>query len=557
MNDQDIIQAMKTKYPKLSWSVNDQDILGAAKVKHPNLFSDKSYQWWGWSDSIPKDFNFFDKVGNIFQERGKKIWESFGRDQTRAETALQTVWNIAWGAGDVAWTAIIEGVKAVTPDFIENSIKEGASTAFKALADTELWKKGLSALQGGIESYNKRAQENPRAAADLWSVVDIASVFPVWKWVGLLKQWTKQLVETWLWKIGKIGGKWLLGAVKGVREGVEWALEKQVKKETLDIVSPTLSKTEQIAAFKKGTWKRSGILGEIKIEPSKRDLQVVEATKDLVSKKKNEFTNIDSLRSEIARIGKDVEKWLKENDAVFSRKELASYLNKVEKPASLSSDSVLNKTYDTVKDKIVNMMSDKKAKLSELLKARKEFDKIIEKDIGSKLYEEWRSTPIGSAIKDLRRKMNDFISEKLPKGNTFKESLKKQNLLYDAIDNIAEKAPKVWANRLTRLVNSMKNNIVNTALIGVWLGGTSIGALIWSPALIAWTAIWWLWYWANRFLRSKWLKKTALEWIKRLESALSKETNDVNKKAITDAIDWLQDIAEWTILGSATTLDNK
>lgn len=43
MNDNDIIMAMKTKYPKLSGSVQDADILGAAKIKHPNLFQTKEY----------------------------------------------------------------------------------------------------------------------------------------------------------------------------------------------------------------------------------------------------------------------------------------------------------------------------------------------------------------------------------------------------------------------------------------------------------------------------------------------------------------------------------
>jgi len=43
MNDNDIIQAMKTKYPKLS-ATADNDILWAAKIKHANLFTSPQYQ---------------------------------------------------------------------------------------------------------------------------------------------------------------------------------------------------------------------------------------------------------------------------------------------------------------------------------------------------------------------------------------------------------------------------------------------------------------------------------------------------------------------------------
>jgi len=51
-------------------------------------------------------------------------------------------------------------------------------------------------------------------------------------------------------------------------------------------------------------------------------------------------------------------------------------------------------------------------------------------------------TPMRTAIKDIRTKWNDYVASQLPEDVAFKASLKKQNLMYDAVDILSEKAAR-------------------------------------------------------------------------------------------------------------------
>jgi hypothetical protein len=132
---------------------------------------------------------YFGKLGDILRERSWKIGEAFGRDQTRLETAWQVAWNVIWGATDAVLQTAWSVIQTVTPDVIENAVKEWAKWAFNAFASTDIGAWAIDALKWWVESYNSRAQENPRASANLGAMVDIASVIHVGKWIQLAKQW--------------------------------------------------------------------------------------------------------------------------------------------------------------------------------------------------------------------------------------------------------------------------------------------------------------------------------------------------------------------------------
>src|SRR3990172_2008896 len=96
------------------------------------------------------------KAGERFQE-GK---------QTLPETILQTGGQIAGGFTDI----IMKGIGAIIPDIIEEPIKTGLGK----VAQTET-------AQKAIQGYQSWAEKNPRAAADLEAVVNIASLYPAAK----------------------------------------------------------------------------------------------------------------------------------------------------------------------------------------------------------------------------------------------------------------------------------------------------------------------------------------------------------------------------------------
>ncbi len=96
-----------------------------------------------------------------------KVGERFQKgEQTLPETVLQTGGQIAGGLTDI----IMKGISAITPDIIEKPIQAG----LEKVAQTET-------AQKAIQGYQSWAEKNPRAAADLEAVVNIASLYPAAK----------------------------------------------------------------------------------------------------------------------------------------------------------------------------------------------------------------------------------------------------------------------------------------------------------------------------------------------------------------------------------------
>jgi hypothetical protein len=125
----------------------------------------------------PKKPGFLKKVATAATERFSNAGDVLNRaskstsitDQNPLETGLQLAGQVAGFAGDV----IGAGVSSATPEVV----KQKALDVLK----TPLGQKGLEALQGGVESYTAWATQNPRAAANLESVVNIASILPAYK----------------------------------------------------------------------------------------------------------------------------------------------------------------------------------------------------------------------------------------------------------------------------------------------------------------------------------------------------------------------------------------
>ena len=85
--------------------------------------------------------------------------------------------------------------------------------------------------------------------------------------------------------------------------------------------------------------------------------------------------------------------------------------------------------------------------LSTVLQARKDFDAFVS-DQFPDLYESDRLTPMRKALRDMRNATNDFIAKKVDESaegltsKEFRSSLEKQSLMYDALENMSEKAAK-------------------------------------------------------------------------------------------------------------------
>jgi len=101
------------------------------------------------------------------------------------ETGIQTVGQVLGGVGDIAGQAF----KAVTPDFLVEKVTEG-------LKETPVGKMVSSVAPKAVEKYQSFKEENPRAAKNIESVVNIATALPIGQGAKVTKTLGKEAMSS-------------------------------------------------------------------------------------------------------------------------------------------------------------------------------------------------------------------------------------------------------------------------------------------------------------------------------------------------------------------------
>ena len=223
---------------------------------------------------------------------------------------------------------------------------------------------------------------------------------------------------------------------KAVISGVKDILGSRSTNKVIEEVSPRL--TPQVA--ENAATKTSLLRGKTTIVPTDHTKEVADAVKDVV-KGKSFSQDKELVRNAISTEAKNLKSYIKEVDHAVPGRELKSALAKVEKPIMVKSDNTVNNYFDNVVKKANSIIDESKGTVSGLLDGRQEFDKMIQKEFPN-LYSDEKMTPIREAVKSIRNQWNDFMEGQLAGDPAFKESLHKQSLMYDAFDNLSEKAAK-------------------------------------------------------------------------------------------------------------------
>jgi hypothetical protein len=382
--------------------------------------------------------------------RGKQVATAVGRPAQLAaqggsplavtkavgEAGLNTIGAAAGGVGD----AIAEGLKSVTPQPVKDFLAHSIASVIQNNAD----KPPADIINQIGTAWSALAAKHPQFVTDLGSVFNIA---------GLLA--------------GTKGAEAAGEAAPAIQEGVQTAVqgakdalptigksaEDKATQATWDMIKPELTKTEQAQAVTEGRIVSKGPLGTITQVPQGRDLEMIDAAKPYVTGAKNEIEAVSNMQRGIAIEATKLKAGLTDTGAIYSKSQVAGALAKLEPPTMIASDATLNRAYGLVKAKMLSLVG-QGGNLGDLLDARKNFDAFIAKQFPN-LYNSDTLTPMRSAIKDIRGALNDTIESRLPNGNlpdgtNFRDSLRKQSLLYDAIDNTASKVPKVGSNRVVQ-----------------------------------------------------------------------------------------------------------
>lgn len=279
---------------------------------------------------------------------------------------------------------------------------------------------------------------------------------------------------------GAVTGGILGGAVGGISGGLKQRAINKLTKETnftQDLVSPKATEAVKQQAFKEGRVTEQGLLSASKITPSKRDLQLADAVKDVVSSKKSSIQNIDAITSKVKDINTGVKAYVSSKKVPFNTKQLTAQLNKGKNELKLifASDKNAEKTYNAVVKEFIKNVQKKDT--AGLLDARQAFDKI---PAIRKLLE---SQGLGENVKreivlTARTKANEYIASLLPQGNKFRETLLKESKMIEAIGNIVDKSTtQINKNKLQILTEKYPILKYWTSL-AIGAGGVGVGSVI-------------------------------------------------------------------------------
>jgi len=272
------------------------------------------------------------------------------------------------------------------------------------------------------------------------------------------------------------------GAAKAAKNALTYSTD------LIAAVSPKLTKKTAESALARGKGTVSKVLGKVDVDfakdphvkrladtvakyvpdfdPAKPLVENINKTREVV------YGLADELKQAIAATGKDV---------IYPHKQLASHLKAIPKPTLLTRD--LEPVYERVQQKMMEIARSNGGKLSDLFQARKEFDEFVDQSFPN-LYSSDQLTPMRVAIKDIRRAVNEFIEDNLPKEIGMHDSLTTQSRLFEAIENMAEKAAsgaqkEIGTGRVGRFLN--KHPKLKDAAkygLGALIGGGAASAVL-------------------------------------------------------------------------------
>ena len=177
---------------------------------------------------------------------------------------------------------------------------------------------------------------------------------------------------------------------------------------------------------------------------------------------------------------------IKKDDFIFPKKELMSELKKAKtrlaESPTLTSDALGQA--EKILNKFVKFVDLEGAKGSGLLQARKNLDQWV-KGQKPKAFDANTESAFSLALKEIRGTTNDFLDKKAT-SVAVKKSLKEQNNLFKALDNIRPKAAKEAKTMLGRVAQRLEKALGPNKLIKTIAGSAVLTPVAFSaPGAIA------------------------------------------------------------------------
>ena len=248
-----------------------------------------------------------------------------------------------------------------------------------------------------------------------------------------------------------------------------------------DLVSPKQTKAVREAQVGRTTEK--GLLKTKTVEPTSLEKEVAEEVNKLpVHGRQSLQANYNVISKANSAEAERLQSALKARHIPVSMDEVQEASNKL--IGDLKKNIYITGQGEPIAKKVVGIMQEKvlqnatkdgEITAANLLQARKEFDAEIKAQKTAKIFDSSTEGPASIAIQKTRQALNDLIESKVP--GEYKVSLKKQSLLYRAMDNLEEKAANERGNVVSRAVDKYKKYAVPAGVGAIGYGAAkALGA---------------------------------------------------------------------------------
>jgi len=437
---------------------------------------------------------FIESIKDIGKERAgislESVRASEAGEQTRAEGFLQV------GGQAVAATAesLFEGVKALTPDFIEEKLVEGGRFVLKQpgiLTDIRTGEEigttneaVVQAIQLGVDGLKEIEKNNPRLARNLGALFNLSELIPGKKVASVAGDVAEETVEA-----------------------TAKAASKKASKLEADIVESSFKEAEDIAVKRFNDLTKSEKRGRsediIKTGVVKKDLvrtpnedAAIREIKNLVDEKKikrgdTAIKQRDVVNSEIENFATTLVSKLKNSEVKIPKTEVDELFTSIKQELIESPSLVGNAEAmaDKLSEQFLKLAKKDVMTPAELLQLRKDIDATAKK-FKPKTFEATSQNAFTETLTAYRRGINNLLEQKVPEADV-KNLLRKQSDLYTAqkniLDNVANEAASIAARALKGFENITglpRTEMIETVVL---LGSVGAGALAPSAGAIGGT----------------------------------------------------------------------
>jgi len=401
--------------------------------------------------------------------------EFLGGELSLQEAMLQEGGAVAGAALDVVGEGLASagrGIKEITPEPVQKVVGAGFESLINAIPFKD---EAIEALSSGTEGWRSFSESNPRIAKDIESVVNIGMILSPAK----IKAKAKPTL--------------LSDAAKSLDSTAKRQILKKRSDFIGDLITPERTKkvlteeTSRTAERGRGVFKRSVV------ELSKKEKEIANEVSKIKSvTPKNSFQgNLNAISQENTKLARKLDK------AVGNRRVLGIH-NKANKKIDdaislmITESPVITGKTETVANKIAikakQIIAKSPGTPKGILDARKELDSWIKSQKGEKAFDPELEGALSVAVRSVRGALNDTVEASTEA--SVKKSLRKQSLLFDAMDNLKPKAAAESNTAIGRLVQNMaqvlpfRSKFVNE--VGTVLGlGAIGGSALLSPYAVA------------------------------------------------------------------------